>query len=70
MKMRTEPCIALYPSTNMNGSWILYNLKTNKYVRRTQWRKMVMSQPIIDIMNLAAGAGPIIQQVDLPEGSG
>jgi hypothetical protein len=30
---RTEPCIALYPSANQNGSWVFYNLSTKAYVR-------------------------------------
>jgi hypothetical protein len=29
---RTEPCIALYPSANKNGSWVMYNLNTKSYV--------------------------------------
>jgi hypothetical protein len=41
---RTEPCIALYPSANRNGSWIRWNLRTKSYVRRTQWRKQPISQ--------------------------
>ena len=27
---RTQPCIALYPSTNINGSWIMWNIETKK----------------------------------------
>jgi hypothetical protein len=37
---RTEPCIALYPSANRNGSWIFFNLNTRAYVRRTQWKTL------------------------------
>jgi hypothetical protein len=33
---RTEPCIALYPSANRNGSWVFYNVKTKTYVRRSR----------------------------------
>jgi hypothetical protein len=29
---RTEPCIALYPSANRNGSWIMWNINTKAYV--------------------------------------
>jgi hypothetical protein len=36
---RTEPCIALYPSANQNGSWVFFNLSTKSYVRCTQWTK-------------------------------
>jgi hypothetical protein len=29
---RMQPCIALYPSANKNGSWIFFNLNTKAYV--------------------------------------
>lgn len=40
-QIRTEPCIALHPATNANGPWVFLNMKTNKYVRRLNWNKMV-----------------------------
>jgi hypothetical protein len=52
---RTEPCIALYPSSNKNGSWIFFNLKTKTYVRRTQWSKLPTNKLVIAIMNEMAG---------------
>lgn len=48
MFARTEPCISLYPSANKNGSWILYNLCNKSYVRRTQWKKLPMTQMVIN----------------------
>ena len=48
---RTEPCIALYPTGNANGSWIFLNMKTNKYISRTNWRKMITTQIVIDAVN-------------------
>jgi hypothetical protein len=59
MLARTEPCIALYPSANRNGSWVLYNLNTKTYVRRTQWKKMPTSQLVINQMNELSGEGGI-----------
>jgi len=35
MAPRTDPCIALYPTLNVNGSWKLYNLRTKKIVSRS-----------------------------------
>jgi len=52
---RTEPCIALYPSANRNGSWIMYNLSSKSHVRRTQWKKLPTSKLIINLMNELAG---------------
>ena len=48
---RTEPCIALFPAVNANGSWVFLNLKTNKYVRRSNWVKMVTTELVITHMN-------------------
>ena len=50
-KDRTEPCIALYPTGNANGSWWLLNIKTKKRVRRTNWVKMVTTELVINAMN-------------------
>lgn len=44
---RTEPCIALYPSANKNGSWIMYSLVTKSYASQTQRRKMEISEMVI-----------------------
>jgi hypothetical protein len=62
---RTQPCIALYPSANRNGSWVFWNLSTKTYVRRTQWKKLPISETIIRIMNdIAGNAG--ITLADIP----
>jgi hypothetical protein len=50
-KPRTEPCIALYPTGNANGSWVFLNIKTKRRVRRTNWQKMVTTELVIDTMN-------------------
>jgi hypothetical protein len=56
---RMEPCIALYPSVNKNGSWVMYNMTTKAYVRRMQWRKLPMTQVVINVMNDDAGKAVI-----------
>jgi hypothetical protein len=56
---RTEPCIALYPSANKNGSWIFFNFQTKAYVRRTQWTKLPTSKLVIAVMNELAGVGGV-----------
>jgi hypothetical protein len=48
---RTEPCVALYPTGNANGSWMFLNIKTKRRVRRTNWQKMVTTELVVDIMN-------------------
>ena len=52
---RTTPCIALYPVGNSKGSWVFLNIDTKRRVRRSQWKKMVTTQIIIDRMNEMAG---------------
>lgn len=61
---RTEPFIALYPSTNISGLWIHYNLEPERYVRRTYWHKLPMPQNMIDRMNVLAG-DKLITAVDI-----
>ena len=39
MEPRTDGCIALYPTLNVNGSWKFYNLRTNRIVSRSQCTK-------------------------------
>ena len=51
---RTELCMALYPSGNINGSWVLYNLSTGKLVIRSNWIKLNVNQLFIDYLNREA----------------
>jgi len=53
---RTQACIALHPSANVVGSWILYNIATGKRVRRTNFRVMKMNDQVIASMNNAKPA--------------
>jgi len=52
---RTQPCIALYPAGNRNGSWVFWGLSTKSYVRRSQWKRLLVSQKVIYAMNSEAG---------------
>ena len=53
---RTQACIALYPSANVVGSWILFNIATGKRVRRTNFRVMKVNDQVIAAMNNAKPA--------------
>ena len=60
MAPRTEPCLALYPTLNANGSWKLYNMKTKKLVNRSQFIKVkVTPDNIINAMNMMAQKGHV-----------
>ena len=48
---RSVPCIALYPANNSTGSWEFMNLTTKTRVKRSQWKAMVTTEFIIDVMN-------------------
>jgi Reverse transcriptase (RNA-dependent DNA polymerase). len=67
MQERTEPCIALYPAANMSGSWVMWNMKSDTYVRRTHWTKMRVTREVIDTMNTLAGASRVIQADAIPQ---
>jgi len=58
MEPRTEPCLALYPTLNANGSWKLYVLKTKRLVSRSQYIKVKHTRDaIIRTMNAMAEKG-------------
>jgi hypothetical protein len=65
MMERTEPCIALYPAANVSGSWVMWNMRTDTYVRRTHWIHMRTSREVIDTMNALAGATSV-KPADVP----
>jgi hypothetical protein len=67
---RTEPCIALHPTANATGAWNFLNLKTNRYVRRSSWRKMVTTDLVIARMNELAAAENAGEMVPLFEDEG
>jgi len=70
MTARTEPCVALYPSANRNGSWMFYNLVTKAHVQRSQWKKLPVTQFVIDAMKVVAGEMAIeMQEADQLENS-
>jgi hypothetical protein len=51
----TDPCIALYPLADRNGSRLFYSLKNKAYVQRAQWKKLPTNQLVIMQMNDVAG---------------
>jgi len=59
----TQPCIALYPSGNRNGSWVFWSLSTRSYVRRSQWKRLPVSREVIDAMNSEAGDYKVVTAV-------
>jgi hypothetical protein len=67
MQERTEPCIALYPAANVSGSWVMWNMRSDTYVRRTHWTKMRFTRDVIDAMNTLAGASRVTQADAMPQ---
>jgi len=65
MAPRTDPCIALYPTLNVNGSWKLYNLRTKKIVSRSQYTKMKHTPDEIIKMMTLLGAKGILKPSDI-----
>jgi hypothetical protein len=58
---KTEPCIALYPVMNMNGSWLMLNLNTKAYFRIPQWRKCNTPLSVINILNEMTGVTGVVE---------
>jgi hypothetical protein len=48
---RTEPCIALMPDGNVQGTWWFMQLRNFEPVRRDRYTKLPMTQAVIDVMN-------------------
>lgn len=67
MKARSEPCIALYPSANISGSWVLWSLASETYVRRTHWKVLPISELVIRKMNELAGTAKVMEADIKPE---
>ena len=51
MNTRADGGIALYDSGNIEGSWYIYNLNTNKLLKRNKLEVIPMPQVVIDHMN-------------------
>ena len=69
MAPRTDPCIALYPTLNLNGSWKFYNLRTQMVVARSQYLKIKHTPVnIVSAMNLLAESKGILKSDDVDMG--
>ena len=67
---RTEPCIALYPTGNANGSWVFLSLTSKRRVKQLRWTQMVTSELVVRRMNELAGyfpVAPLFADDDLPQ---
>jgi hypothetical protein len=51
LRERSLSCIALYPSSNMQGSWVFLNMETMRRITRSYWKKLVTTQEVMDRMN-------------------
>ena len=57
---RTQSCIALYPTVNVNGSWKLFNMETKQYVTRSILKKITVTpERVIKLMNNLASADKV-----------
>jgi len=68
MVSRTEPCIALHPVININGSWKFFNLKTNKLVVRSISSKTPTTDLVVSIMTKMANKSFVISEHDFLDG--
>ena len=54
LQQRTTGAIALTQTNNPNGAALFYDLNTKKVIHRDKWKEVLISQDIIDRMNLIA----------------
>ena len=60
MRKRSEPCVALYPALNLSNSWVFWNIKTKKRIRRSNYKCCNMTNLVIDGMNALSGAKKVV----------
>jgi hypothetical protein len=53
-RARSSACIALHPASNATGSWVLWKIETRSRVQRSNVKKMVTTDIIIQAMNSVA----------------
>jgi hypothetical protein len=53
-KARSSACIALYPTANTTGAWVLWKIKNRTRVRSTNYVKLVTNELVIDAINQIA----------------
>jgi hypothetical protein len=63
-RTRSSACIALYPTANSTGAWVLWKISNQSKVRRTNYVKLVTNESIINAINQIAVNEE--QQVILP----
>ena len=50
-KDRSHWCILMYPLHNSSGSWYMFDLRTKSYIRRSNFKKLPITQQVIDEVN-------------------
>jgi len=55
MNARSQPCIALLPVLNYQGSWLFFNLRTRRTAIRHQWTELPVPEDVIDRLHELAG---------------
>jgi hypothetical protein len=62
-RARSSACIALYPAGNLSGSWVLWKIETRTRVRRTNMKKMITSDLIVQAMNATAAESRVEEAI-------
>jgi hypothetical protein len=66
-RARSSACIALHPASNAAGSWILWKIETRTRVRRSNVKKMVSTDIIIQAMNSVANESQLEEPEEVEE---
>ena len=60
---RTVQCIALYWTYAPTQTWIFLDLRTNRLIRRSTWRKLHMPDTVIALINGMNGTQPPLRDI-------
>jgi hypothetical protein len=66
-RARSSACIALHPASNAAGSWILWKIETRSRVRRSNVKKMVTTDIIVQAMNSVANESRLEELEEVEE---
>jgi hypothetical protein len=62
---RSAACIALYPTNNAAGSWVLWKVETRNRVRRSNYEKLATLNLIVQTMNAIARSEAHVEMVGM-----
>ncbi|KAA8496448.1 hypothetical protein FVE85_0177 [Porphyridium purpureum] len=67
MTARANGCLALYPAGIEEGSWVFLDLTSMAEIRRQNWKRAVIPQQVIDMMNQSPNLSIVVENPEEAE---